>query len=86
MLKEILAQIYRDGYLAKAALARELDLSEEMIDEGIAQLLRMGYLKEEPSGVDCETTKCTGCAFAAMCGKNPVIFYQVTERGKALLA
>ncbi len=86
MLKEILAQIYRDGFLAKAQLARELSIPETMIDEGIAQLIRMGYLKEEKGGIDCATTACAGCAFAAMCGKNPVIFYEVTERGEALLA
>lgn len=85
MLKELLARIEGDGYFSKSLLARELNMSEEMINEGLAQLLRMGYMKEEESGADCSTS-CSGCAFANFCHKEVVKMYQLTDRGRALLA
>ncbi|MCK9547481.1 MAG: FeoC-like transcriptional regulator [Sphaerochaeta sp.] len=85
MLKELLAHINGDGYFSKPLLARTLNISEAMVDQGLAQLLRMGYMKEEVSGGDC-TASCSGCAFAAFCHKDLVKMYQLTDRGKALLA
>ncbi|HPZ16702.1 MAG TPA: FeoC-like transcriptional regulator [Sphaerochaeta sp.] len=85
MLKELLARIDRDGYFSKSLLARELNKSEEVIDDALSQLLRMGYLKEDESP-SCSSSSCSGCAFANFCHKEVVKMYQVTDRGKALLA
>ncbi|MFA5448478.1 MAG: FeoC-like transcriptional regulator [Sphaerochaeta sp.] len=85
MLKEVLARIQSDGFLSKALLARELSVTEPMIEDAIGQLIRMGYMQEEESGADC-ITSCTGCAFATMCHKKLVTMYQLTQRGKKLLA
>jgi len=84
MLKELLAHINGDGYFSKPLLARTLNISEAMIDEALSQLLRMGYMKEE-TPVSC-TDGCSGCAFAAFCHKELVKMYQLTDRGRALLA
>ncbi len=84
MLKELLAHINGDGYFSKPLLARTLNISEAMVDEGLSQLLRMGYMEEE-TPVSC-TDGCSGCAFAAFCHKELVKMYQLTDRGRALLA
>ena len=87
MLKELLARIDRDGYFSKSLLARELNKSEEVIDDALSQLLRMGYLKEDESPASCSSSSsCSGCAFANFCHKEVVKMYQLTDRGKALLA
>lgn len=85
MLKDILVRIQRNNVLSKSQLAREFSVTESVIDEAISQLIRMGYLKEEASAPECGTS-CVGCAYATMCHKNPVQFYELTERSKALLA
>ncbi len=85
MLKDLLALINGEGYVSKPLLARMLNTSEAMVDEALAQLLRMGYMKEEETPVSC-ADGCSGCAFAAFCHKELVKMYQVTDRGRALLA
>lgn len=85
MLKELLAHINGNGYFSKPLLARTLNISEAMVDEALAQLLRMGYMKEEETPSSC-TDGCSGCAFAAFCHKELVKMYQLTDRGRALLA
>ena len=47
MLKDIMKSIKKNGYISKSMLAGELNTSEDMIDEGIDQLLRMGYIINE---------------------------------------
>ncbi len=84
MLKEILKIISRDGYLSRSQLAAELDTSTEIIDVGIEQLLRMGYLLEEDTGQSCSTV-CTKCPFASNCNKDIVKTFQISEKGSKYL-
>ena len=85
MLKELLAHINGNGYFSKPLLARTLNISEAMVDEALAQLLRMGYMKEEETPTSWADGG-SGCAFAACCHKELVKMYQLTDRGRALLA
>ncbi|NMB32906.1 MAG: winged helix-turn-helix transcriptional regulator [Clostridium sp.] len=80
MLKNILKIIDRDGYISRTQLARELGISKEMVDEGMNQIMRMGYLQEEKTGIDCSTT-CAGCPFAKSCSKEIVRGFKISERG-----
>lgn len=84
MLKDILRFINRDGYISRAMLARELNVSEEMIDEGISQLVRMGYILEEETGEGCSTF-CIKCPFAKSCNKGVVKTFQMSDKGKRCL-
>lgn len=85
MLKDVLARIGGFGYVSKSLIARELQISESMVEEAIAQLLRMGYMSVEEEGATCNAS-CKGCAFANFCHKDVVKMYQLTDRGRALLA
>jgi hypothetical protein len=83
MLKELLSKIHESGYFSRSLLALELQTSEQMVESGVSQLIRMGYMAEEPTPT-C-ASGCGGCAFANNCNKEIVKMYSVTERGKALL-
>ena len=84
MLKDILKIIHRDGFFSRRMLAQELSLSEEMIDDGINQLVRMGYLLEEETGADCVSI-CSGCAFAKNCNKEIVKTFKISDKGNKYL-
>ena len=84
MLKDILKIIGREGYISKSMLAGELHTSEKMVDEGIKQLLRMGYISEEETGKDC-TEFCAKCQFAQNCGKEIVKTFKISEKGSNFL-
>ena len=84
MLENILRIINRDGYISKSMISRELDISEEMIDEGINQLLRMGYILEEKTGEDCSTL-CGNCPFAKNCNKEIVKTFEISDKGSSVL-
>ena len=50
MIKELLNIIQRDGLISRPRLASELGITEEVVADGIDQLVRMGYLTEEETG------------------------------------
>lgn len=80
MLKDILRIINRDGYISRSQLAGELNVSKEIVDEGIKQLLRMGYLLEEETGEGCSTS-CSKCPFAKNCHKEIVKTFKILDKG-----
>ncbi len=84
MLDRILRIIDRDGYISRSRLAGELNLPREMIDEGIGQLIRMGYLVEENTAEGCSTI-CAKCPFAKNCGKEIVKIFKISGKGKGYL-
>lgn len=84
MLKSILNIINRDGYISRSQLAKELGVVEGLVDDGIAQLLRMGYLVEEEGGADCATS-CANCPFARNCSKEIVKVYKISDKGSGYL-
>ena len=84
MLKNILRIIKRDGLIAREKMAAELKISKEAIDEGIFQLLNLGYLAEEKTGADC-VDFCSTCPFAKSCHKEVVKTFKITEKGERYL-
>ena len=84
MLKDILRIIIREGYISKTMLAAELKTSAEMVEDGIAQLVRMGYIVEEQTGEDCAVF-CGSCPFAKTCGKEIVKAFAISDKGQGVL-
>ncbi|NLA25894.1 MAG: hypothetical protein GX878_00715 [Firmicutes bacterium] len=84
MLKGILKIINRDGYISRSRLAKELGVVQDVVDDGMAQLLRMGYLVEEERGADCATS-CANCPFARNCSKEIVKVFKISDKGSAYL-
>ena len=83
MLKDMLKIIRRDGYISRPRLAKELNVSGETVDDGINQLMRMGYLTEEKTGEGCSTS-CAKCPFAQNCSKEIVKAFRISEKGGKL--
>ncbi len=82
MLTELLQEIARGRQKNKTGIARALGLSEARVDEGIRQLVRAGYLKEEiPAG--CETG-CSGCL--RHCADRMPVFLTLTPKGKDFIS
>lgn len=84
MLKEILRIVGRDGYISKSLLARELSTSQEMVDKGLEQLVRMGYLVEQQTGEDCSVF-CANCPFAKNCNKEVAKTFEIASKGDEIL-
>lgn len=84
MLKEILKVIDRDKLLSVSMLSKELKTSEALIDEGIFELLRMGYIIKEETGESCSTV-CTSCPFAKTCNKEIIKTYRITDKGQGII-
>jgi len=84
MLKEILKVIDRDRFLSIPMLSKELKVSEALIDEGIFELLRMGYIIKEETGESCSTV-CARCPFAKTCNKEIIKTYRITEKGQGII-
>lgn len=80
MLKEILKIINKQGYISRNTIAKELNISEEIVDDGIRQLTRMGYILEDKTGEDC-TTFCGSCPYAKSCSKDIVKTFQISDKG-----
>lgn len=76
MLKNILEIIQREGYISKSMLAAELKMSEDVIEDGLTQLERMGYLEKEETGQGC-LSACANCPFAKNCNKEIIQTYKM---------
>lgn len=83
MLKDILREINNSDHISISAIAGSLSLSEDMVKDGLDQLIRMNYLKEQISSNTCGG-KCSGCA-AAHCSSTPMKTFSITEKGLHLL-
>lgn len=81
MLTEILNIIERDGYIKKDSLAKELNITVDLVEDGLAQLIRMGFLQENATGEAC-TTFCANCPFANNCSKEVVKAYSLTDKSR----
>lgn len=82
MIAQLLHQIAQQHTKSGRDLARTTGLTEAQVEEGVRQLLRAGYLREEiPAG--CESG-CSGC-MRHCAGRMPV-FWSLTEKGRNYLA
>ncbi len=64
MLQRILQHITRYNRVSIAELAKNLDISPEMVESMLEQLERLGYL-EAVQG--CSTNVCDGCSGPGVC-------------------
>ena len=85
MLKDLLSAIKDSDYISKSNISERLNISEELVEEGFEQLIRMGYIKEDVRGVKCDIG-CGGCPYAKSCDKVPIKTIKITEKGERLLA
>ena len=84
MLQDILKIINRDRYISKSMIAKELNLPLEVIEDGINQLLRMGYIVEEETGQGCATA-CGNCPYAKSCSKEIVKTFEISSKSSGVL-
>lgn len=83
MLKDILKIINEDGFISRPTIARKLNLTEGMVDDGINRLIQMGYLSQEETGFDCSTT-CRSCPMANTCGKEIITTFKISDKAKKI--
>ena len=79
MLKNILKLISRDRYISRSRLAKELGVDEGLVDDGIAHLLKMGYLLAEDKG-GSGAVSCVNCPFARNCSQEAVKCYKIADK------
>lgn len=84
MLKDILNIINRDGFISKSKISTELNMSDELVEFGFNDLLRMGYLLEDNTSFQCEGS-CSGCAYGNSCKKEIIKTYIISEKGNNFL-
>jgi hypothetical protein len=65
MLEQLVKQIQQGGIYSVAALARQFDVSEALVEQMLAELARLGYLRTLDT---CGNAACTGCPQSAGCG------------------
>lgn len=79
MLTELLRRVAGGGVHSVAGLAHELDVSEELLKQMAADLLRMGYLR--PVGDGCGG-RCDACPAAGGCSiTRPSPVWALTGKG-----
>jgi Mn-dependent DtxR family transcriptional regulator len=79
MLKRLLSLLGQGGVHSYASLARQLDVSEDLLEQMLEDLARMGYLRPVANG--CEA-HCAGCRMAETCAiGSPTQVWTLTEKG-----
>ncbi len=84
MLKEILKIIDETNLYSDSYISKELDISREVANDMVGNLIRMGYLIEELGSPSCEIS-CGSCPYAKSCNTNPVKTFKISPKGKKLL-
>lgn len=85
MLKDILKMIKKERYISKSKIAKELNTTEDVIEQAFSQLYNMGYINIQNSK-ECSELKCRGCAYASLCNKKvPLNTIIITEKGEKIL-
>jgi hypothetical protein len=85
VLKDLLAEVAKADYLSKLSLAQKLEQPVGLIEDGLEQLVRLGYLKEDGGLQNCELP-CGKCPYASMCQTTPIKMMALTKKGFNLLA
>jgi predicted ArsR family transcriptional regulator len=81
MLDRLLSLVRQGGVHSYADLARQLDVSEELLEQMLEDLARMGYLR--PVAAGCEA-HCAGCPMAETCAiGGPTRVWTLTEKGES---
>jgi predicted ArsR family transcriptional regulator len=81
VLERLLSLVRQGGVHSYADLARQLDVSEELLEQMLEDLARMGYLR--PVAAGCEA-HCDGCPMAEACAiGGPTRVWTLTEKGNS---
>jgi len=81
MLERLLSLVRQGGVHSYTDLARQLDVSEELLEQMLQDLARMGYLRPVADG--CES-HCAGCPMAETCAiGSPTQVWTLTEKGNS---
>lgn len=83
MIKDILREISIAKILNISKIAKKLNITEVLVEEGIQQLSRMGYVVEDKGSHSCET-KCSSCPMSS-CNTIPLKTLTITEKGQKIL-
>jgi predicted ArsR family transcriptional regulator len=82
MLERLLSLVGQGGVHRYADLARQLDVTEELLEQMLQDLARMGYLRPLADG--CEA-QCAGCPLTKTCALGgPTRVWALTEKGGRL--
>ena len=65
MLEQILKQLQQGDSTSVPDLARQLNVSERLVEQMLAELVRLGYLRPVDT---CNQQACTGCPQKTSCG------------------
>jgi adenine-specific DNA glycosylase len=65
MLMHLLSQIADGNTLSHTELSRRLNISNELLEQMLLDLLRMGYIESVDD--TCAASKCTHCPFSSEC-------------------
>ncbi len=79
MLKEILSIIYESRVYSKSHISKKLNISEDIIESGINQLLNMNFIQEDETSPSCANV-CSGCPMTN-CNKDIVKTFTITDKG-----
>jgi len=78
MLERLLSLVGQGGVHSYTDLARQLDVTMELVEQMLQDLARMGYLRPVAGG--CES-QCTGCSLAKTCAiGGPAQVWALTEK------
>ena len=81
MLKQIISYMYKSHDFSVKAIAKALDISEEIVAQYKEKLELIGYIKKE----GCSTTKCEKCGCGCSSKSlNPIVKWEFTDKGLAL--
>lgn len=83
MLKDVLKEISNSRVLDLSDIAKNLSITESLVEELIDQLERMGYIKEDMGSYSCES-KCSSCK-VSNCNTTPLKTLSITNKGEKLL-
>jgi len=82
MLERLLSLVGQGGVHSYTDLARQLDVTVELLEQMLQDLARMGYLRLVADG--CET-QCAGCPLAETCAAGgPTRVWALTEKAQAV--
>lgn len=87
MLMKILKMLVVNKNYSKRSISKELNISEDMVEQMIVQLKNMGYVgREDNMGAQaCEKPVCSCCSAKGSCGGEHNMFMNmlyVTEKGR----
>lgn len=82
MLERLLQEVAEgQGMTPMPELARRLQVSTELVEQMLAELVRLGYLLAAAPG--CGESSCRGCSRAAACSARPQTrLWRLTEKGR----